>query len=343
MNRKKCHSTMQLKRNKKKTTTTRRTHGKKRNSKPFFSHSEYSSLGNFVVHLSSHICKGFFSFILPTFQRCCWQIEWTTNIIKQMTKRMLKIEDKTTKWTEIHTMKGRRAMATNSRAQSKHSHWIKRKNKERKLNNKRKNNCRQHCSMKQRITRRKNTNHILKIPNNTKYAFLCNDRRKQRQRLCVSADERCTFQLKLITITYQSLIFLRCRCTCMCGSVVYAMPCLEALTIEMHRLWFGLVVHLLFDNAKTFLCDRWGKCEYMPHSMWFAEGEERFFLWWSWFREQNLCFWLKPLFALLTTEYLLNSFSQRIVKPFTRILFEIYSFQHGLIVWFCVLPPRQCS
>lgn len=183
----------------------------------------------------------FFSFIRPTFQRCCWQIEWTTNIIKQMTKRMFKIEDKTTKWTEIHTMKGRRAMATNSRAQSKHSHWIKRKNKERKLNNKRKNNCRQHCSMKQRITRRKNTNHILKIPNNTKYAFLCNDRRKQRQRLCVcvSVDERCTFQLKLITITYQSLIFLRCRCTCMRGSVVYAMPCLEALTIEMHRLWFG--------------------------------------------------------------------------------------------------------
>lgn len=128
MNRKKCHSTMQLQK-------TGKKHEEKttRNSKPFFSFRCIFIIGRFCCAPFFTFLVGFFlSLSLPflTFQRYCWQIEWTTNITKQMTKRMLSDQgirrknDEENGQIHTHTRWKVVVMAANSKASaSKVSHW----------------------------------------------------------------------------------------------------------------------------------------------------------------------------------------------------------------------------
>lgn len=147
----------------------------------------------------------------------------------------------------------------------------------------------------------------------------------QRAQKRTSVDERCAFPLKLITITYRSLISVRLLRTCDTVFVpvygnVHTMKCIAFDC-------FG-AVHLLFDKAKTFLCDQRG-----DQATRFAQGNQ-----WIWWRSEQSDTRsrisgpkaMPRAIHFQQPNYLLNSFSQRINEPFARITLE-YLFFSGSI------------
>lgn len=143
---------------------------------------------------------------------------------------------------QMHTMKGRRdgrQFKSTSNAEI-----LKKKNNERKLNNNEK------ITVGDIVQRnRPGKKGILNATHNKKFS-LCNGKKKATT---MSVDERCAFPLKLIAITYRSLISVRSLCAWVPS--VYAE--LGNEHDELHRS--AETVHLLLsDIAKTFLCDRRG-------------------------------------------------------------------------------------
>lgn len=159
---------------------------------------------------------------------------------------------------QMHTMKGRRD--GRQFKSTSNTETLKKKNNERKLNNNEK------ITVGNIVQRnRPGKKGILNATNNKKFS-LCNG---QKKAATMSVDERCAFPLKLITITYRSLISVRSLRTwvpSVCAELGNEHD-------EMHRS--AEAVHLLLsDIAKTFLCDRRGDHWIRPRKPILIFGDE---------------------------------------------------------------------